>query len=61
MAGRLGSLALLLLSLAVSCEAGSFVFLHYIARVGWAPEYLMGSGPRGPGWLTEREGSGAWY
>src|SRR5579862_1040237 len=61
MAARLGSLALLLLSLAVSCEAGSFVFLHYIARVGWTPEYLRSAGPQGPRWFTEREAWGAWH
>src|ERR1700722_3901968 len=61
MAARLGSLALLLLSLAVSCEAGSFVFLHYVVRIWWTPEYLQAGGPHGPGWLTEREAWGAWH
>ena len=61
MAGRLGSLALLLVSLAISCEVGSFVVLHYVLGIGWLPEYAQGRSPQGPGWLTEREAWGAWH
>src|SRR5258708_38463542 len=61
MSAWLGSLVLLLVSLAVSCEVGSFVFLRYLAGVGWRPEYLMGGGPQGPGWFSEREAWGAWH
>src|SRR5260370_3496868 len=61
MAARLRSLALLLLSLAISCEAGSFVFLHYVKRSQWAPQYVQSSGSLGLGWITERDAWGAWH
>jgi hypothetical protein len=61
MAARLGSLVLLLLSLLISGEAGSFLFLHYIAGVDWIPAYLIQGPPLGGGWLSEREPWGAWH
>ena len=61
MAARLGSLALLLLSLTLSAEIGSFVYLHYVADIGWVPGYMRPAAAPGPGWLTEREAWGAWH
>jgi lysophospholipase L1-like esterase len=61
MAARLGSLALLVVSVAISCELGSFVVLHYIIGIWWMPEYARAQSPQGPGWLTEREAWGAWH
>ena len=56
---RLSSAALLLLSLMLSGEAFSFVYLHYVAGSGWRPSYLPARGG-GPVYLTEREPWGAW-
>lgn len=62
MPARLGSLVLFLLSLTLSCELGSFLFLHYAVRIYWTPDYMkrVGHGD-GPGWYTEREAWGAWH
>lgn len=60
MAARFGSLLLLLLSVTLSAEAASFVYLRYIAGIGWEPAYLRHTG-QGVGWLTEREPWGAWH
>ena len=61
MAARLGSLVLFLVSLTLSAEAASFVYLHYIVDIGWMPAYLRQTPGRGPGWLTERDPWGAWH
>jgi lysophospholipase L1-like esterase len=61
MAGRLGSVALLLVSLTLSAEAGSFVYLHYVVKVSWMPDYASQSMWQGDAWFTEREAWGAWH
>jgi SGNH hydrolase-like domain, acetyltransferase AlgX len=63
MSARLGSVVLLVLSLAISCELGSFLVLHYAVGIYWTPDYLRsGSGDgNGTPWYTERDPWGAWH
>lgn len=63
MTSKLGSLALLALSLAVSCELGSFLFLHYAVGIYWTPDYMTGRRDQSHSgaWFTEREAWGAWH
>jgi hypothetical protein len=37
---KLGSFAVVLLSLAISAEAFAFVLLHYVVRIDWSSDYL---------------------
>lgn len=63
LAARLGSLALLVATLAISCEVGSFLVLHYALGIYWTPDYMKeaGSGGYRGVWYTEREAWGAWH
>jgi hypothetical protein len=47
---------MVLLSLAISAEAFAFVFLHYVVRIDWSPDYLTSEGqPAALVGLTERD------
>ena len=61
MISRLGSLVLLLLSLAISSELCSFVFIHYIVGSSWLPDYFKGVSAPTPVWLNEEKPWGAWH
>ena len=53
---KLASFAMVLLSLAISAEAFAFVFLHYVVRIDWSPDYLTSEGqPAALVGLTERD------
>jgi hypothetical protein len=41
---KLGSFAVVLLSLAISAEAFAFVLLHYVVRIDWSCYYLTSEG-----------------
>jgi len=58
---RLASVALLVLSFALSAEVLSFVYLRYVTGVAWAPDFLTANSAPGPVWLTEFEPWGAWH
>jgi lysophospholipase L1-like esterase len=61
MISRLGSVVLPLLSLTISFEVCSFVYLHYIVGFAWTPEYLSPASSAGPRWLTEDRPWGTWH